>query len=67
MQQKIVHCSKKIVQLEQKRFALKSQNCFREANKKPRFCFIVAKNGSKQNRADLAEGVGAIFCTIEAS
>jgi hypothetical protein len=52
--------------MEQKHFALKSRNCFREA-KKPRFCFIVAKNGSKQNKAGLAGDVGEFFCTIEAS
>jgi hypothetical protein len=40
--------------MKQKHFTLKSQNCFREAKKKPRFCFIVAKNDSKQNKADLA-------------
>jgi hypothetical protein len=39
--------------------------------KKPRFCFIVAKNDSKQNRADLAGDlvgdVGANFYTNVAS
>jgi hypothetical protein len=67
MQQKTVRCSKNFVRMEQKLFALKSQNCFREA-KKPRFCFIVAKNGSKQNRANLAGDligdVGAIFFVL---
>jgi hypothetical protein len=52
----------------QKYFTLKSRNCFHEA-KKPRFCFIVAKNGSKQNRADvvgdLAGDVGAFFVLLK--
>jgi hypothetical protein len=54
MQQKMVCCSKKFVWMKQKRFALKSQNCFCEYKKKLRFCFYkctnAAENGSTQKR-----------------
>jgi hypothetical protein len=42
MEQKTVHCSKKIIRMEQKHFAPNFRNCFR-TTKKPCFCFIVAK------------------------
>jgi hypothetical protein len=60
--------------MEQKCFALKSRNCFYEAKKKPRFCFIVAKKvGRKKDcsdmnlAGDLARDVGAnvlYYCSI---
>jgi hypothetical protein len=51
-----------------KTFCTKFQNCFREAKKVP-LLLHCSKNGSKQNRADLAEDlagdVGAIFVLLK--